>query len=120
MGSLTERFLSGENCVLFSYGMTNSGKTYTIQGTSQAPGLLPQMVHSVLDRLGNSRGTQWDLQISMLEIYQEKIFDLMGNKKDRLLIRDTCGRVEVVKLSSHPISTVEDAMRLLDTAASKR
>ncbi|RYG62607.1 hypothetical protein EON64_17530 [archaeon] len=31
---LMQRFLAGENCVLFAYGMTNAGKTHTIQGSA--------------------------------------------------------------------------------------
>ena len=30
--NLVESFLAGENCLLFTYGATNSGKTYTVQG----------------------------------------------------------------------------------------
>ena len=28
-------FIDGQNCLLFMYGVTNSGKTYTIQGIGQ-------------------------------------------------------------------------------------
>jgi len=31
---LMERFEKGENCLVFSYGATNSGKTFTMQGTN--------------------------------------------------------------------------------------
>lgn len=115
---LLERFLAGDSCVLFAYGMTNAGKTYTIQGNPERPGILPQLVHAVLQRMGGQSG--WDLQASMLEIYQEKVYDLLGKKRDKLAIRDGNGRVEVVKLSSHPIGSADEAIRLMDTAASKR
>lgn len=29
---LTEKFLNGINCTIFSYGQTGSGKTYTMLG----------------------------------------------------------------------------------------
>lgn len=32
MLSTVKDFINGENCLVFSYGVTNSGKTYTIQG----------------------------------------------------------------------------------------
>ncbi|KAJ2877735.1 hypothetical protein IWW38_006503, partial [Coemansia aciculifera] len=54
--------LSGYNTLLFSYGITNSGKTYTVQGTSEAPGMLPRSVKTVLDVL-DSRGLQGDFAV---------------------------------------------------------
>lgn len=115
---LLERFLQGDSCVLFAYGMTNAGKTYTIQGNTQQPGIMPHLVNAILQRMADK--TEWDLQTSMLEIYQEKIFDLLGKKRDKLSIRDGNGRVEVIKLSSHPISSADEAVRLMDDAASRR
>lgn len=120
MSPLVEKFLQGENCVLFAYGMTNSGKTYTIQGTTGSPGLLPRLVNEILDTIQQRIGDDLELQISMLEIYQEKIFDLLGKKKDKLSIRDGNGKIEVCKLSSHAVASTADAMKLMDTAAVKR
>jgi kinesin family protein 22 len=100
-------------------GMTNSGKTYTVQGTESNPGLLPRLVKEILET-NQQDSNDSDLQVSMLEIYQEKIFDLLGKRKDKLSIRDGNGRVEVVKLSSHPISSPACALKLMDAAAAKR
>ena len=50
-GPLLRRFLRGDNCVLFAYGMTNAGKTYTVQGTNNNPGILPKLVTAVLDEM---------------------------------------------------------------------
>ncbi|KAJ2819984.1 hypothetical protein GGI24_004622, partial [Coemansia furcata] len=54
--------LAGYNTLLFSYGITNSGKTYTVQGTSEAPGLLPRSVKAILDVL-DARGLQGDFHV---------------------------------------------------------
>ncbi len=119
---LLNRFMQGESCVLFAYGMTNAGKTYTIQGTPQNPGLLPRLVSQLFERMEYEKQIKWDLQVSMLEIYQEKIFDLLSknSKKDKLNIRDGNGRVEVCKLSSHSISSAQDAFKLMNDASGRR
>ncbi|KAI0213937.1 Kinesin-like protein KIF20A [Lamellibrachia satsuma] len=50
-------FIDGQNCLIFTYGVTNSGKTYTIQGTTTEAGILPRS----LDVLFNSiQGRQWE------------------------------------------------------------
>ncbi|KAJ2780881.1 hypothetical protein H4R18_003211 [Coemansia javaensis] len=53
---------AGYNTLLFSYGITNSGKTYTVQGTGANPGLLPRSVKAILDVL-DARGLQGDFPI---------------------------------------------------------
>ncbi|XP_028407464.1 kinesin-like protein KIF20A [Dendronephthya gigantea] len=35
-------FINGHNCLVFSYGITNAGKTYTILGNQQNVGILPR------------------------------------------------------------------------------
>eukprot|EP01031_Cornospumella_fuschlensis_P026756 gene26756-32331_t len=115
---LMQRFLAGENCVLFAYGMTNAGKTHTIQGSALHPGILPRLVSALLDKV--SKNEQWFLEMSMLEIYQETIYDLLAKKKSKLSIRDTGGKVEVNKLSIHPLASTEDAFKLMDIAAANR
>ncbi|KAJ7363560.1 hypothetical protein OS493_009719 [Desmophyllum pertusum] len=47
---LVTDFINGQNCLVFTYGVTNSGKTYTIQGTPRDGGILPRS----LDVLFNS------------------------------------------------------------------
>jgi len=124
---LLQRFLGGDNCVMFAYGMTNAGKTYTIQGSNSNPGVLPRLVSAILDEM-TSKGSNndptsndnWDLHISMLEIYQESIFDLLSKKKEKLSIRDANGKVEVSKLSTHSVKSTKEACKLMDQAASRR
>ena len=115
---LVERFLLGDSCVLFAYGITNAGKTHTIQGCADQPGLLPQIVNYLLSRLENNNKAE--LKLSILEIYQEKIYDLLNKKKEKLTIRDGNGRVEVNNLSSHKVSSSQEALKLLTKASTKR
>ena len=113
---LLSRLFNGENCILFAYGMTNAGKTYTIQGDQQNPGLVPRLISSIFQRsAGNCK-----VDISMLEIYQEKIYDLLSKSKEKLNIRDGSGKVEVPKLSMHPISSTEEATKFMCTATARR
>ncbi|GIY42826.1 kinesin-like protein KIF20A [Caerostris darwini] len=38
-------FIEGQNCLIFSYGITNSGKTFTLQGDETNPGIIPLSMH---------------------------------------------------------------------------
>lgn len=113
-----QRFIAGENIVIFAYGMTNAGKTYTIQGTAQNPGILPRLVSKLLDHIAMQN--DWQLSLSMLEVYQENIYDLLGKRREKLNIRDGSGKVEVARLSTHAVTSTQDSFKLMDIASSKR
>lgn len=51
---LVQGLLQGQNGLIFTYGVTNSGKTYTIQGGSQSgtAGLLPRTLDVVFNSVG--------------------------------------------------------------------
>ena len=49
---LVRDFLSGENCLLFAYGPTGSGKTWTVQGgEGENKGILPRVMEVVWESL---------------------------------------------------------------------
>ncbi|CAL8137294.1 unnamed protein product [Orchesella dallaii] len=49
--SLVEKFLKSENCLIFSYGATNSGKTYTMQGHGTEYGIIPRTLDAIFNRI---------------------------------------------------------------------
>ncbi|KAJ1721119.1 hypothetical protein LPJ53_004333 [Coemansia erecta] len=53
---------AGYNTLLFSYGTTNSGKTYTVQGSSGSPGLLGRSLQAVLGVV-DALGAQGDVAV---------------------------------------------------------
>jgi len=114
---VNDRFLKGESCVLFAYGISNAGKTHTILGTPIDPGIIPRLVTTVHDTL--PVGQKDELKVSMFEIYQEKIYDLL-NKRSKLNIRDQNGRAEVANLSVHSVTSPIEAQKLLNKGSSKR
>ncbi|XP_011705042.1 PREDICTED: kinesin-like protein KIF20B [Wasmannia auropunctata] len=44
-------FLAGQNCTIMTYGTTNSGKSYTLQGTPTSPGLVPRALEFVFNNV---------------------------------------------------------------------
>ncbi|KAM8741139.1 kinesin-like protein KIF20A isoform 1-T2 [Acanthopagrus schlegelii] len=51
MKKMVKDVLQGENRLLYTYGVTNSGKTYTIQGIGREAGLLPRALASLFRKL---------------------------------------------------------------------
>ena len=48
---LTEQLMQGKNGLLLAYGITNSGKTYTMTGEPDAPGVLPRCLDVVFNSI---------------------------------------------------------------------
>lgn len=71
--------LQGYNCCLFAYGQTGSGKSYSIFGYGANKGIVPIICDEILNgkTLVNTEKNSFQLMISMLEIYNEKIQDLL-------------------------------------------
>jgi len=71
---------NGVNATIFAYGMTGSGKTYTINGSDgiDSLGIIPQAIRTILEKVETaSKDLISTVTASYLEIYQEKIYDLL-------------------------------------------
>ncbi|XP_065072541.1 kinesin-like protein Klp98A isoform X2 [Ochlerotatus camptorhynchus] len=99
----------GYNACVFAYGQTGSGKTFTMMGTAEAQGLIPRICRSLFGRmkLGQDEGVGYKTQCSYLEIYNERVKDLLGpsGAGHGLRVREhrTLGPY-VENLSQHPVS----------------
>jgi centromeric protein E len=56
---------------------TASGKTHTLLGTSQDPGIIILSVHGIFDRISVSTAKEFLVRVSYIEIYNEQIKDLL-------------------------------------------
>ncbi|CAN8258527.1 unnamed protein product [Cochlearia groenlandica] len=70
--------LDGFNVCIFPYGQTGTGKTFTMEGTLENRGMnyktLEELFHCSESRSGMMK---FELSVSMLEVYNEKIRDLL-------------------------------------------
>lgn len=73
--------LSGINSTIIAYGQTGSGKTYTIEGESDSSitiGIIPRTIAVLLDAAEeNVLSARYSFSISYIEIYKEKLKDLL-------------------------------------------
>ncbi|CAD8067000.1 unnamed protein product [Paramecium sonneborni] len=105
-------FEKQKGALVFTYGVTNSGKTYTIIGTQEAPGILPLTLQALdkiktafllnkttieidgqVIKIGESPYDDYFLKdmnytFQSFEIYNEEIYDLLANNKTKLQIKE--------------------------------
>jgi len=78
--NVIDRFLSGYTNLVFTYGITGSGKTHTITGGNQMDGLLPNMIRGIFAHDSMRTSTpRYTLRVSYLENYTKYVLDLLCN-----------------------------------------
>ncbi|KAI9490954.1 P-loop containing nucleoside triphosphate hydrolase protein [Zychaea mexicana] len=82
IGDLVRSTMAGYNGTVFAYGQTASGKTYTMMGTQEQPGVIPRSINELFTYIEENPGREFMLRVSYLEIYKEKIRDLIGEDND--------------------------------------
>lgn len=70
--------MEGYNAVIFAYGQTASGKTYTLTGDADEPGIIPRSMKDVFAFIRRTPTREYLLRCSYLEIYNESIHDLLA------------------------------------------
>lgn len=75
--------LDGYNVCIMAYGQTGSGKTYTIEGPGSNPGVNSRAFFELFAMAADRSGeVSYQFSASVLEIYNEQIFDLLAGSRD--------------------------------------
>lgn len=115
--SLLDSVLDGYNATVFAYGATGCGKTHTITGTSQHPGIIFLTMQELFEKIDErSQDKSTELSLSYLEIYNETIRDLLvpgGSQAGLMLREDSSQAVTVFGLSSHHPKNVQEVMDMI-------
>ena len=86
--SIKELFSMHKNALIFVYGITNSGKTYTVIGNMDTKGILQHSLKYLFDEFSKLKENNncWKLTCTYIEIYNEEVFDLLSKEKKKLRV----------------------------------
>ncbi|XP_074824584.1 kinesin-like protein KIFC3 isoform X2 [Natator depressus] len=117
--------IDGYNVCIFAYGQTGAGKTYTMEGTPENPGINQralQLLFSEVQRKASDWG--YTITVSVAEIYNEALRDLLGKepqeKLDIKLCPDGSGQLYVPGLTEFQVRSVEDINKVFEFGHSNR
>lgn len=117
----------GYNCCLFAYGQTGSGKSYSMVGYGTNKGIIPVTSEEIFVRIRRTEAEnlKYEVMVSMLEIYNEKVQDLLIGVNARpqggLKIRESkVTGVFVENLSKHPVSSYAEIEKLMEKGNTNR
>ncbi|PVH16884.1 uncharacterized protein CXQ87_004441 [Candidozyma duobushaemuli] len=126
---LVNKFLhEGYNSTLFAYGMTGSGKTYSMRGDDHDPGFVRLAIDDIFTKIDSpNSGCSYALSVTYLEIYNEKIVDLLANggtamgSHAELKIRDDPDYgVKIMGVCSPTVSSKQSLLQLIKAGDMKR
>lgn len=94
---LVRRVMEGYHGTVFAYGMTGTGKTFSMQGTATSPGVIPLAITDIFSFIRETPHREFLLRVSYLEIYNEKIHDLLsapasGAQQEEIKLREDSKR----------------------------
>ena len=117
----------GYHCCLFAYGQTGSGKSYSMVGYGANKGIVPISCEEIFKRIADNKdpAIHYEVEVSMLEIYNEKVQDLLVpiNKRppSGLKIRESKALgVFVADLTKYPVSSYEEISNKMEEGYQNR
>ncbi|CAO2179288.1 unnamed protein product [Urochloa humidicola] len=117
---LVEGVLQGRNGTVFCYGATGAGKTYTMLGTMENPGVMVLAIKDLFSKVRQrSHDGNHSIQLSYLEIYNETVRDLLSPGRPLHLREDKQGIV-AAGLTQYRAYSTDEVMKLLQQGNKNR
>ncbi|XP_019935694.2 kinesin-like protein KIF18A isoform X1 [Paralichthys olivaceus] len=113
--------MNGFNCTVFAYGATGAGKTHTMLGAQNEPGVMYRTMKELFKRMDDAKEEkEFAVAFSYLEVYNEQIRDLLANAGP-LAVRDDGSKGVVVQgLTLHQPKSAEHILEALDSGNRNR
>ncbi|XP_055835682.1 kinesin-like protein KIN-7N [Solanum dulcamara] len=106
--------LEGFNGTAFAYGQTSSGKTFTMNGTQNDPGIIQRAVNEIFQKIEMTTNREFLIRVSYMEIYNEDINDLFAVENQKLQIHESLDRgVFVAGLREEIVNDAEQVLELI-------
>ena len=81
--TLLQSVFDGFNSTVFVYGATGSGKTYTMVGNGENPGLMVRTISDLFNMIkSNNNDNNYRITINYIEVYNETLKDLLSENEN--------------------------------------
>lgn len=128
-GGILQSVMNGLNGTIFAYGQTNSGKTYTMQGSGtieegggNSGGIVHMAARDIFSRISKDPQRIFLIRVSFIEIYNEEVRDLLarGNDGGVLAIREDPQRGVFVNATESFVTGYQSLLSILFAGEKKR
>ncbi|KAL5014092.1 hypothetical protein ScPMuIL_008362 [Solemya velum] len=113
--------VDGYNVCLMAYGQTGSGKTFTMMGPPDNPGINIRAVKDLFQICKERIETvEYELKVSLVEIYNETVQDLLNNDAKTLELRTGGNKVNIPGITEVIINNMDDIKQTMATGDKNR
>lgn len=107
---IVQKSLDGFNGTILTYGQTSSGKTFTMMGENGNKGIIEMSIDDILQTIDELNDKSFMLRIGFIEIYNEKIYDLLSKKRNEVKIFEFQGQLEM-NHNEYAVKSKEEIMK---------
>jgi hypothetical protein len=113
---------NGYNASMFAYGQTSSGKSFSMMGVrgTALVGLIPRISNLLFYCIKGTPEHEFFVEGSYLEIYNEKLRDLLGGGDDLKVRENPQLGVHVAGLTKHHVATAEGVEKIIEDGTGNR
>nr|XP_014346035.1 PREDICTED: kinesin-like protein KIFC3 [Latimeria chalumnae] len=113
--------VDGFSVCILAYGQTGSGKTYTMMGPKDNPGVNIRSIRELLHLCQKRETIKYTLKISMLEIYNETVQDLLSKSNNHHLEIRTWGKtISIPGLTEIEVTTEDEIRNVMNLGEKNR
>ncbi|KAG8720814.1 hypothetical protein FRC08_018017 [Ceratobasidium sp. 394] len=111
--------INGYNGTVFAYGQTGSGKTFTMMGadidSEDLKGIIPRITEQIFTSIVESEAhLEYLVKVSYMEIYLERIRDLLAPHNDNLQVHEEKNKgVYVKNLSDYYVGSAKEVYEIM-------
>ncbi|KAJ3896467.1 kinesin heavy chain [Lentinula edodes] len=126
VNDIVKDVINGYNGTVFAYGQTGSGKTFTMMGadidSDELKGIIPRITEQIFQSIVESDAhLEYMVKVSYMEIYLEKIRDLLAPQNDNLQVHEEKSKgVYVKNLSDYYVSSAREVYEIMRTGGAAR
>ncbi|CAN6931961.1 unnamed protein product [Brassica oleracea] len=112
--------IDGYNACIFAYGQTGTGKTFTMEGLPESPGIVPRAIKGLFKQVEQSNH-KFVIKFSMLEIYMGNLRDLLVSQGTKpigpippslLIHTDAKGEIDIENLATLKVNDFDEVFKL--------
>ncbi|KZT43759.1 kinesin-domain-containing protein [Sistotremastrum suecicum HHB10207 ss-3] len=112
--------MDGYNAVIFAYGQTASGKTFTLTGDETQPGIIPRAMKDVFTHIRRTPTREYLLRCSYLEIYNEQIHDLLSASGQPVQLQGIGDNVIISPLREEVVTSLKGVRAVMERGEGNR
>ena len=114
---IVENVIQGYNGTIFAYGQTGCGKTFSMMGDPRnevMKGIIPRTFGQIMNVIESAKDSQFLVNVSFLEIYNENIRDLLSDSDAKLDVKEDKDKgIYVQDLSKVPCKSADDMLKAM-------